>query len=457
MLNLNARLGIRDIEKVQEYTKLRLKEPGSVKMAESIALYEQKYMDDAEILALCEEAEGVKLYEPETNYVPEDIVSCLRDSGLVPVSYIHKDRLVTCVELPEFGGNTLLEQYQVEKFPTTLPYYLAQYQYHYGRHPMLQFVPVTTVFRSIVQEAINLGAADITISTLGMSSRVYYNVRKRIVEAKRIFAAEDIRDLITYLCVKSPYNWGTRTPKYVDVDLTREYRGRVVINAKYKGYTITIRLLPNVAFGQKVDTLSLSQETRQWLLDNILDDEPGLRLIVGETMSGKNTTALALLSELTGRGKFKIISVEMPVEQTLPGIEQINTETLQEYSENIKSLIHQNPDFVYITEIRDVTGLDTLQITNTGKRVLSTLHANSVADTVSRLADITGLSLDRVIQSLHSVVFQKLIRNDAQDYVYPRDRYVRFDSDLKNSLYGKSLGEIIRLIREKEGGDFELT
>ena len=47
----------------------------------------------------------------------------------------------------------------------------------------------------------------------------------------------------------------------------------------------------------------------------------------------------------------------MPVEQELAGVEQINTEKIEEYEENIKSLIHQNPDFVYITEIRDVTGL----------------------------------------------------------------------------------------------------
>lgn len=456
MLNLNARLSIRDIEKVQEYTRLRLKNPERFKMAESLALYEQRYMEPSEVLTLCEEAEGMKLYEPPINHVPEEIVSMFRYSDLVPVSYLHQDRRVTCVWLPEIGGTVSSEVYKIDKLPTTLPYYLSQYQYHYGSHVMLQEVPVAVVFRNIVQEAINLGAADITISTLGMSSRVYYNVRKKIVESRRVFDASYIRDMITFLCVKSPYEWGTRTPKYVDFDLTREYRGRVVINSKYKGFSITIRLLPNTLFGESISTLSMTEGTKQWLLQNILDVEPGLRLIVGETMSGKNTTALALLSELTARGKYKIISVEMPVEQTLIGVEQINTETVQEYSENIKSLIHQNPDFVYITEIRDVTGLDTLQITNTGKRVLSTLHANSVADTISRLADITGLGLDRIVQSLHSVVYQKLLRDEETDTVFPRDRYVRFDYALKSELYGKSLGEMIRIVREREGGDLEL-
>ena len=145
----------------------------------------------------------------------------------------------------------------------------------------------------------------------------------------------------------------------------------------------------------------MTSTTVDWLEKNFLSKETGLRLIVGATMSGKNTTALSLLKEVADKNKYKIISVEMPVEQELAGVEQINTEKIEEYEENIKSLIHQNPDFVYITEIRDVTGLSTIQITNTGKRVLSTLHANSVEDTISRLVDITKLSTDRIIQTLH--------------------------------------------------------
>jgi len=456
LLNLNAVLDVVDIKAVREYTRLRICEPDRTRMAESLALYEQRYLDSDRIKKLCEEAEGITLYEPLTNYVPDFIVGKFRGTGLVPVSYVESLRKVTCVILPGQDTTVGEEVFKVEVLPTTLYYYLRWYQYYYGVHPMLREMPVASIIQSIVQEAIELGASDITLSTLENSSRVYYNVRKRIVESKRIFTADAISDVISYLCIQSPYDWGTRTPKYVDVDLTREYRGRVVINAKYKGYVITIRILPNRAFGECIDTLSLTERTAAWLTENILDQKTGLRLIVGETMSGKNTTALALLGQLVAHGSYKIVSVEMPVEQTLVGIEQINTETLQEYSENIKSLIHQNPDFVYITEIRDATGLDTLQITNTGKRVLSTLHANSVADTLSRLVDISRLSLDRVVQTLHSVVYQKLLRDDAQDRVYPRARYVRFTDDLKYRLYGKSLGEMLQVIRDEEEGDDEV-
>jgi len=165
-----------------------------------------------------------------------------------------------------------------------------------------------------------------------------YNIRKRKVVSNRIFSYESMLDIIKYLCIKSPMDWGSRKPKYVDVDLNKEYRGRVVINTKFKGYTITIRLLPNKAFTQDIHNLNMTSTTVDWLEKNFLSKETGLRLIVGATMSGKNTTALSLLKEVADKNKYKIISVEMPVEQELAGVEQINTEKIEEYEENIEDI-----------------------------------------------------------------------------------------------------------------------
>lgn len=58
----------------------------------------------------------------------------------------------------------------------------------------------------------------------------------------------------------------------------------------------------------------MTKEAEEWMLDNILDMEKGLRLIVGETMSGKNTDALSLLQRLVETDRYKIVSVEIPVE-----------------------------------------------------------------------------------------------------------------------------------------------
>ena len=455
MLNLEGRFETNAIQHIYEYTALRLGSTGVLQTPEALALYEQNYIEPDEIRRVCESVYGYSLYEPARTYVPQEIIHKFRDTGVVPVQYLPMLNRVTAVYLPEYGSKSLPErEYEVEILPSTLPYYLKTYQDCYGRHPLLLELPVKILLEMIVSEAIQLGAADITISSTGEhAANIYYNVRKRKIESRRIMSCSDIPDLITYLCIKSPYDFSSRAPKYVDVDLNKDYRGRVVINSKFKGYTLTIRLLPNSAFTDTLDNLSMTEATVNFIKNELLDSEVGLRLIVGATMSGKNTTALAALRQVVDLGRYKIVSVEMPVEQSLPGVEQINAESVEEYDLNIKSLIHQNPDFVYITEIRDATGLSTIQTCNTGKRVLSTLHSNSVADTISRLVDITGLSQDRIIQTLHSIMYQELRRDDVTDTVKPYNRYVRFDKDLKELLYNKSLGEVIRIINEREEGD----
>ena len=454
MLNLHGVIDISKMYDINEYTAVRFKDHRLLKTPEALALYEQKLLDKATIKSLCEQVYGYKLFEPINTYVPDSIIAAFSDSNVVPVSYMPMQCKIVAVYVPELERREVtVAGHEIEEVPTTIYNFLEVYQKYFGRHSILNDLPPKLLLDMVIKEAIEIGAADITISTAGKSSVIYYNVRKKKVFSNRVFSYDCMDSIIKYLCIKSPFDSTSMHPKYVDVDLNKDYRGRTVINTKFKGYVITIRLLPNKAFDAEMSTLNLTKTSEEWLRENFLDMETGLRLIVGATMSGKNTTALSLLREVNALNKYKIVSIEMPVEQELPGIEQINTERIEEYESNIKSLIHQNPDFVYITEIRDSTGLPTVQITNTGKRVMSTLHANSVADTISRLVDITGLSTDRIIQTLHSVCYQELVRDDEQDIVYPRVRYVRFTQDLKYTLYGKSLGEIIKLIRDREEGD----
>lgn len=454
MLNLEGIFNYDEICDIRNYTNLRFNNAMQLKTPEALTLYEQKYITEDKIKKLCEQVYGYSLVEPLITYMPDTIIREFQNSNLVPITYMPMINKIVAVYIPELKyKEVIIPNHDVEIVPTTIYFFLRMYQQYYGVHEILHEIPAKMLLDIVIKEAIEINAADITISTIRKSSIVYYNVRKKKVMSNRIFSYESMLNVIKYLCVKSPMDWGSREPKYVDVDLNKEYRGRVVINTKFKGYTITMRLLPNKAFNEDIHNLNMTNNTVDWLEKNFLSKETGLRLIVGATMSGKNTTALSLLKKIADMNKYKIISVEMPVEQELPGVEQINTESIREYDSNIKSLIHQNPDFVYITEIRDATGLSTIQITNTGKRVLATLHSNSVADTVSRLIDITNLSTDRIIQTLHSVCYQELIRDDKKDFVFPRNRYIRFTDELKYELYGKSLGEITKIIRDREEGD----
>lgn len=454
MLNLDGYLGCDKVLDINEYTNLRFADKNIFKTPEALSLYEQSYMSASEIKSLCEKEYGFELFEPIPSFIPNEIIEFYNNSGYVPIKYEPMKNILTLIYLPELSViKSHYPNINVDCKPTTIYYYMKYYRQYYGVHKVLKDIPAKMLFDFVIKEAIDKQAADITISNTGKATVVYYNVRKRKVWSNYCFSQLIMDDIIKFITIRSPIDRGSRKAKALDIDLNSEYRGRVMINKSFKGMTITIRILPNAAFNTDISELNLTQESQEWLISNILDMEKGLRLFVGETMSGKNTTALTLLKRLVETDRYKVVSVEIPVEQELPGVEQINCDTPEDYSNNIKSLIRVNPDFVYITEMQDATALDTIRITNTGKCVLSTAHANSVGDAIVRLMDMTGLTQDRIIQTMHSIVYQELVRDDANDFVYPRCRYVRFNQSLKYQLYGKSLGDILKIIQDYEEGD----
>lgn len=454
MLNLNGLVPVETIHELDNYTTLRFKDKSKYACPEALGLYEQRLLPNDEILRLCEEEAMDDLYIPATSYVPVDIIRHFSGSDIVPVSYSPMRGVITCVALSELGHEYVpITGYTVSILNTTIYNYFQEYTKQYGMHPDLCDVPAKHLLDSIVNEGIALAAADITISSVGKSASIYFDVRKRKVYSQRILSSDNIEDIIKYLCFESPMDNSTNAPKNVGVSLNEFYRGRVCINHKYHGYEITIRLLPNAAFEKDLDSIGLTKETVSFLRNTFINRELGLRLIVGSTMSGKNTTALACLREITLPDVLKVVSIEMPVEQELWGVEQINCDNESEYELNINSLLRQNPGFVYLTEIGDTTATPIMRVTNTGKRVLSTLHANSCADVVGRIQDITGLSTDRIIQTIHSILYQELVRDEATDTVRPKCKFIYLSQERKNQLYGKPYGEVLIKLNSWEGGD----
>lgn len=454
MYSLNGLLSIEVINEVNKYTDLRFTDRRKYVCAEALSLYEQKILPNDDILSLCEKSYDEDLYIPASSYIPNDILNHFRNSGIIPVSLSPIRGVITCIALPELGTNyTPYKHYKVEVVYTPIYNYFQEYVKHYGKHKDLQEVPAKQILDSIVNEAISIGASDITIASLENTATVYYNVRKNKVYSQRILTSDNIQDIIKLMCFESPMDVTTNKPKYVGISLNDYYRGRVCINRLYHGYSITVRLLPNAAFDATLESLNITKETINFLRNKFMNKEFGLRLIAGSTMSGKNTTALACLSELAEKDKDKIVSIEMPVEQILEGIIQINAEDEEEYEQNINSLLRQNPDFIYITEMGDTNSIPIMRVANTGKRVMTTIHANSCADVIGRLVDITGLSIDRILQSIHSIVYQELVRDNDNDIVTPKNKYVYLTEEKKNILYGKPFGEVVKKLKEWEAGD----
>ncbi|NTW46067.1 MAG: type II/IV secretion system protein [Candidatus Moranbacteria bacterium] len=176
------------------------------------------------------------------------------------------------------------------------------------------------------------------------------------------------------------------------------------------GETAVMRILGGSAVELSLEAL----EFRKTNLDRILTairKPNGIIVNVGPTGSGKTTTLYSILSKLN-TPEVKIITVEDPIEYQLPGIlqTQVDQEGGYSFAEALPALLRQNPDILMIGEIRDEdTARTAIQAAVTGHLVLSTVHANSAAGTVSRLLGM-GVSSDDLANAADCFISQRLVR-----------------------------------------------
>lgn len=332
-------------------------------------------------------------------------------------------------------------------------YYVQNYTDYYGRPSFILPLPTKDYLDFIYAEALALRASDITIyNTSKYTAEVIYNARKRLVHSKRTLEGEQVLPLAKMLATSAhgTFDESNEEPRFFSIRIDLHNRGRVVVNKTYYGWCITIRVLPDDLLTTTLEELNIKPNACEFIRNHVLSKEKGLRLFIGETMSGKNTTILSSLLELVAEDRYKIVSVESPVEILVDGIVQINTETEEMFAKNADSLLRQNPDIVYFTEITEKTAYSILKQSNTSKAVFSSVHANSIADVISRLMDITSVDSDRIVQTLQSCVYQVLVRDEEHDRIYPVNKCVHFDEALKARLYGQPVYKKREIIKEVE-------
>jgi type IV pilus assembly protein PilB len=137
----------------------------------------------------------------------------------------------------------------------------------------------------------------------------------------------------------------------------------------------------------------------------------GIFLVTGPTGSGKSTTLYSALGEMDGQ-RLNISTVEDPVEYELDSCNQVqvNEKTGLTFAAALRSLLRQDPDIIMVGEIRDnETARVAVQAALTGHLVLSTLHTNDAATSVTRLVNI-GIEPYLIAASLNAAVAQRLVR-----------------------------------------------
>ncbi len=438
---------------VSSSTELMFKDSKAFSFPEALFLHTQKMLPDDRLFDLCQRACNKPLYEPRVTYVPKEIINEFRGKNVFVVSYDPRTNVVTLGTLPEFDHSNVFSSTYVLKFCYVPIYYFVEwYSKQYGEPDFLCKLPAKDIWAMIVKEAVSLDASDITLTNTAHGACAYYNVRKRKVNSKRTIPSEEVESIIQNLAASANAALGDNSviPRSFSVTLDRSHRGRVEVNKNYYGRLMTVRVLSNKMLDKSLEDWNLTKSTCKFIREVLLSKEKGLRLLIGETSSGKNTTLASALKELAVTGLYKIVSVEQPVEILVEGMEQLPAETEEEFALIANSLLRQNPDYVYFTEITAKTATAVIQQANTAKAVFSSVHANSISDVLFRLQDITSMSLDRLVLTLQSCIYQELVRDELTDSVFPVNRCVHFDDDLKMKLYGKSTGEIKTILEEVE-------
>lgn len=176
------------------------------------------------------------------------------------------------------------------------------------------------------------------------------------------------------------------------------------------GEKAVIRVLDQAYALGGIDQLGLSPFNRERL--RVLSRRPyGMILAAGSTGSGKTTTLYAMLKNVDANKK-NIITIEDPIEYSLEGVNQVqvNTKAGITFLGGLGAILRQDPDIIMVGEIRDhATAQLAVQAALTGHLVLSTLHTNSAAGTVARLAEM-GIDDFLLAASLAGVISQRLVR-----------------------------------------------
>lgn len=176
------------------------------------------------------------------------------------------------------------------------------------------------------------------------------------------------------------------------------------------GEKIVLRILDASSAKLGIDMLGYEPEQKKLFMDALAKPQ-GMILVTGPTGSGKTVSLYTGLNILNTDG-INISTAEDPVEINLEGINQVNVNARVglDFSAALRSFLRQDPDVVMVGEIRDIdTASIAIKAAQTGHMVMSTLHTNSAAETLTRLANM-GVPAFNIATSVSLIIAQRLAR-----------------------------------------------
>ncbi|PID80238.1 MAG: type II secretion system protein GspE [Clostridiales bacterium] len=277
--------------------------------------------------------------------------------------------------------------------------------------------PMVRLVNTIIAQAIRMRASDIHVEPFDDRVRI----RFRVDGVLREIMTTPINThgaIVARIKIMGKMNISERRiPQDGRIETTidgTEIDMRISVLPTVHGEKVVIRLLDHSNIISNLEELGFNEENSR-RINKVLSVPEGIILATGPTGSGKTTTLYTLLRKYNQIDR-NIITIENPVEYRLDGINQVqvNNKAGLTFSSGLRSILRQDPDIVMVGEIRDnETAQIAIRAAITGHIVLSTLHTNDTASTLTRLVDM-GIENYLVATATVGILAQRLVKRVCQ-------------------------------------------
>ena len=274
--------------------------------------------------------------------------------------------------------------------------------------------PIVRFVNKVLLDAIKQGASDIHFEPYEKDYRVRFRtdgILREVVKPPKNLAPR----LAARLKVMSQMDISERrVPQdgriQMKLSKNRAIDFRVNTLPTMFGEKIVLRILDPTSAQMGIDALGYDKDQKQLYLD-ALKQPQGMILVTGPTGSGKTVSLYTGLGILN-TDERNISTAEDPVEINMEGINQVlvNNKVGLDFAEALRSFLRQDPDIIMVGEIRDLeTAEIAIKAAQTGHLVLSTLHTNSAAETITRMMNM-GVPAYNIASSVSLIIAQRLAR-----------------------------------------------
>ncbi len=274
-------------------------------------------------------------------------------------------------------------------------------------------VPAVKLVNLMLLKGLKEKASDIHIEPMEATLRIRFRVDGRLNEIMRP-PKSMLPALISRLKIMANLDiaerFGPQDGKFQIRFEGRKIDFRLSTLPVVGGEKAVMRILDSTGVAKSLDKLGYEPKNLADML-TACDSSYGMVLVTGPTGSGKSTTLYAAVKEVA-TPEINVVTVEDPVEYRMDGVNQVpvNPKRGLTFAGALRSILRQDPDVVLVGEIRDTeTAEIAVKAALTGHLVLSTLHTNDAASTITRLIDM-GIDPFMVSSSLVCVAAQRLAR-----------------------------------------------